>query len=117
MFIWSTIPRLLTIFAVVGLVAGVFASPGNAGPTDDMAATAMTMEGGMPPCDQTQELPDCCDMKACPFALVCVAKCPQSLPTAASVLRRPHIVTAIAPHDDLPGDSVALSPLGHPPKA
>ena len=116
MLIWLALSRLLTILAVVSLLAGVFAGPGKAGPMDNMAVAMVSADGDMMPCGQPQP-PDCGDMAACPFAVVCVAKCPQSLPSAASILRDLPSISAVAPHDDLQGSSIASLPLGHPPKA
>lgn len=116
MSIWLALSRLLTILAVVSLVAGVFAGPGKAGPMDTMAVAMVSADGDAMPCGQPQP-PDCRDMLACPFAVVCIAKCPQSLPTATSILRDLAGTTAVAPYDDLQGSSLASSPLGHPPKA
>ena len=116
MLIWLALSRLLTILAVVSLVAGSFAGPGRAGPMDNMAVAMMPADGDMIPCGQPQP-PDCGDMAACPFAVVCVAKCPQSLPSAASIPRDLPSITTVAPHDDLQGSSIASLPLGHPPKA
>lgn len=116
MLIWLALSRLLTILAVVSLVAGVSAGPGRAAPMDTVAVAMVSADGNLMPCEQSQP-PDCGDMAACPFAVVCIAKCPQSLPSAASVLRAPPSIAAIAPDDDLLGSSLVSSPLGHPPKA
>lgn len=114
MAIWSVLSRLLMILAVVGLVTGAFAGPGAAGPMSGMSI-AMS-DGEMPPCEQPAPA-DCGDMKACPFAVVCVAKYPQNVPTAASILRCPSMAAAARPRDDAQGSSITLVPLGHPPKA
>lgn len=111
----SALSRLLAVFAVIGLVAGVFAGPGAAGPMNSMTAMSAMSESGMPPCDQPAPA-DCGDMKSCPFAVVCLAKCPQSVPPTTAILRCASHPRAALPRNDAQGSSIALRPLGHPPK-
>ena len=115
--IWSALSRLLTVLAVVGFVTGVFAGPGAAGNVHEMATSIGIADGQMPPCEQQQSPSDCGDMAACPFATVCLAKCPQNIPTAASIARRLPLIMAALPHNDEQVVSLALLPLRHPPKA
>lgn len=119
MRLWSAISRLLTVLAVVGLVAGALTAPAKAGGMTDGVAVTVLSTNGMPCCDPPQTAPDHCrDMKACPFAALCAAPCmPQGV--ARAVFSEPRVwVKALAPlRNDRQSDSFASSPLGHPPKA
>lgn len=116
MQLWPAISRLLTVLAVVGLVGGAFVAPAKAGPMTDVVVTAAMAEG-MECCDPPASAPsDCRDMKACPFAVLCAVKCPQSLASSASVQIRLAVAAAIPVLDDRPSGEFASPPLGHPPK-
>jgi hypothetical protein len=113
--VWSAIARLLTVLAVVGLIGGAFVAPAKAVPS--MVVTAV-MSDGMDCCDPPAFAPnDCRDLEACPFAVLCAAKCPQSLASAGSVQIRFTVSAAIPVVDDRPLGDLTSPPLGHPPKA
>lgn len=117
MRLWLAMSRLLTVLAVVGLVAGAFAAPAKAVPMGGMPATSISVDG-MPCCDPAQSAAnDCRTMKACPFAAICAAKCPQGLVKADFDHTRLSVETLIPLRNDRQGKSLAAAPLGHPPKA
>gem|GEM_PF-5117661 len=106
--------RLLTILAVVSLVVvGASAASASAGLQGSAPATMMADD--MSCCDQPP--PDCSDMKACPFAVLCIAKCPQSVPMAALVVVRAALAAELVPYSAHLGDGLPTPPLDHPPKA
>ncbi|MFC1458286.1 MULTISPECIES: hypothetical protein [Microvirga] len=113
MALWVALSRLLTIMAVVSLVVvgGSSAASAAAG----FNAPIVTTADDMSCCDQTP--PDCSDMKACPFAVLCIAKCPQNMPTAGSALVRSALAAELAPYFAQRGDSLPALPPDHPPKA
>lgn len=117
MLLWRAISRLLTVLAVVGLVAGAFAAPATAGPVGSTSAS-VTSADGMPCCDPPQSAPDGCrTTKACPFSAICAAKCPQSLVGAVFDQPRFSVANAIPLRNDRQDESLTATPLGHPPKA
>lgn len=75
----------------------------------------VTMADDMSCCDQ--QPPDCNDIKACPFAVLCVAKCSQSVPMAGSVLVRAAHVAQHVPYLARLVDGLPAPPPDHPPKA
>lgn len=117
MSIWSAIARFLTVCAVIGLVGGAALPPAKAGPATGAAVTT-TMADGMVCCDPPASgSDDCRGMKACPFPVLCAAKCPQGAASAELVQVRPAISATIPVLDDQPSGDLASPPLGHPPKA
>lgn len=114
--VWAAISRLLMAFAMVGLFSGAFAAPMKGGAMADTSASMVAVDG-MQCCDPPQSSPDCRDMKGCPFATVCAAACPTRVPTYVFVQVRSATSLVMALRDDQLGDTLASSPLGHPPKA
>lgn len=133
MSLWSAISRLLTVLAVLGLVAGALVAPATAGsmmtvgtamagaatePAIGTAVqTAMSAADEMTCCEPPRSTPDCQDGKACPFAATCATKTSQSLQAVAFVQARFATLTAIPLAHDQARDSLVLPPAGHPPKA
>ncbi|MBJ6126822.1 hypothetical protein [Microvirga splendida] len=113
MALWVALSRLLTILAVVSLVVAGGSSAASAGAGFD-APTASTADD-MSCCDQSP--PDCSNMKACPFAVLCIAKCPQSMPMAGWVVVRVALAAELTPYFAQRGDSLPAPPPDHPPKA
>lgn len=105
--------RLLSLFAIVGLVISV-AVPAGAMPAGIAAAT-MGMPDGAPPCHDTK--PDCRDMSgSCAFQVACAGKCPHAA-LSAELTAFQQIGTA--PEDA--GDcsearSLSIAPPARPPK-
>jgi hypothetical protein len=112
MAFWLAFSRLLAILAVVSLVGGASAAPAAAGPK--ASGLVVTVADDMSCCDQP---PGCGDMKACPFAVLCVAKCPQGGPEAAAVMVRVAHVVEHVPYATQLGDGLPAPPPDHPPKA
>ena len=113
MALWLALSRLLTILAVVSLVVVGGSSAASAGAGSNVPA--VTAADDMSCCDQPP--PDCSDMKACPFAVLCIAKCPQSMPTADWVVVRAALAAELVPYFAQFGDSLPAPPPDHPPKA
>lgn len=116
MFLKSALSRLLAILAVVSLVTGGTAGSGKAAPVNNMTVMMVTSDAEMTPCGQSQP-PDCGDMSACPFAVVCIAKCPLNVPSLAMIRRVLPGIAPVVQREELQRSSVASSPLDHPPKA
>src|SRR5919112_5545839 len=106
--------RMLAILAIVSLVVGG-ASAAWASAALKEPAPVVTMADDISCCDQPP--PDCSDMKACPFAVLCIAKCPQSMPTADWVVVRAALAAELVPYLAQFGDSLPAPPPDHPPKA
>ena len=115
MALWLALSRLLTILAVVSLVVVGGASTASANTGLKELAPIVTAADDMSCCDQPPS--DCSDMKACPFAVLCVAKCPQSVPMAASVVVRVALAAELVPYLARLGDGLPAPPPDHPPKA
>jgi len=111
---WSAISRLVTVLAVMALIAGAWIAPAKAGFMWDIEAV---VTNGMPCCDPPEESRDCRDMTLCPFAAVCATPSLQGTAASAAVILPPLATTGVplSGHDQR-GDSLASSPLGHPPK-
>ncbi|MFC4172395.1 hypothetical protein ACFOYU_10025 [Microvirga sp. GCM10011540] len=114
MAFWSALSRLLTILAVVSLVA-VGASAASSGAGMNGSGPVVATVDDMSCCDQPP--PDCGTMKACPFAVLCVTKCPQSAPTATPIVVRAALAVEIIPYRAQFGDGLPAPPPEHPPKA
>lgn len=114
MAFWLAFSRLLTILAVVSLV-GVGASAAPAGAGLKVSGPAVTLSDTMACCDQPPL--DCGDMKVCPSAILCVAKCPQSVPATAAVMVREARVAERVPYATQLGDGLPPPLPDHPPKA
>ncbi|BCP52278.1 hypothetical protein K32_08950 [Kaistia sp. 32K] len=128
----SLLPRLLSILAVLGLLTAPIAVPSAAAMTavetmttaepmaamEDMPAMeAMAgMTDGMPCCpEQKQSLPDC--QKACPLAILCLAKCfPNAPVVGASTPAIPMPVAVLVPSNDAARDPWAEPPPPRPPR-
>ncbi len=105
---------MLAILAVVGLVVGgMSAASASAGLKEP--APVVTMADDMSCCDQPP--PDCSDMSACPFAVLCVAKCPQNVTAAASMVVRVALAAHHVPYLAQLGDGLPAPLPDHPPKA
>lgn len=109
--------RLLTILAIVGLIAGPFTAPVTGVAMAAAADTAMAaMPDDMPCCpDEAPAVPDC--QKTCPLMATCMAKCfsvGPMLSSVAFVLRAEG--DAILPGSDAMGDALVIEPPARPPR-
>ncbi|RUY21687.1 hypothetical protein EN978_34515 [Mesorhizobium sp. M7A.F.Ca.US.001.04.1.1] len=118
---WTLLPRLLTILAVLSLLAAPMVTPSAAAMmvVDPMATTMAdmaSMPDGMPcPSDQRQQLPDC--QKSCPLATLCIAKCfPSASTTAAITLIRLSAADVIVPGQSVGRDLLPNPPPPRPPR-
>ena len=129
MSVRSTIARLLTALAVLGLVAGALVAPAQArafaggdyrdvvAQQDDVASPHVApMPADMPCCDPAPSDPDCRDTKACPFAAACAAKIVAGIlptPLAGDALVAPVLLPVRQDHIR---PSLAAAPQAPPPK-
>ena len=114
MTIWLVLSRMLTILAVVSLVAGgASAASASAGPKE--SAPIVTVADDMSCCDQPP--PDCSDMKACPLAVLCIAKCPLSVSMAPSMAIRVALAARHIANLAQLGAGLPASIPDHPPKS
>lgn len=130
MSIRSTIARLLTAFAVLGLIAGASVAPAQerAFMGDGVQRGIVAQQGGvttphvapmpddMPCCDPEPSGPDCRDTKACPFAAACAAKIVAGIlptPLAGDALVAPVLLPVRQDHIR---PSLAAVPQAPPPK-
>lgn len=115
MVLWLALSRLLTIFAVVSLVVVGGASAASASAGFKAPAPIITAADDMSCCDQPPS--DCSDLKACPYATLCIAKCPQSVPMADSVVIRIALAAKLIPSFAQLSDGLPAPPPDYPPKA
>ena len=114
MALWLALSRLLTILAVVSLVVGgASAASASVGPQE--LTPIVTVADDMSCCDQPP--PDCSDMEACPLAVLCVVKCPQNLPMAASMVVRIALAAHHVAYFAQLSEGLPAPPPDHPPKA
>jgi hypothetical protein len=106
--------RMLAILAIVSLVVGGTSAAWARAALKE-PAPVVTMADDMSCCDQPP--PDCNAMKTCPFAVLCVAKCPQGVPMAGSVVVRAALGMELVPDLVQLGDGLPAPPPDHPPKA
>lgn len=119
MRLWSLIPRLLSILAVLGFLTAPMATSSAA---EAMAAQTMAqmmdmsaMPDDMPCCpDQKQSLPDC--QKSCPLATICMAKCFPSVAQREFALFRLERAVVIDTYDDQMRDPTPGIPPDRPPR-
>src|SRR5574338_538927 len=84
---WLAISRLLTVLAVVSLIAGAWTQSAMAGSMTGNGVAVVAVDS-MPSCDPPQQTPDCQKMARCLYAAVC-AKCGVQ-GAAAAALIPPH---------------------------
>ena len=119
MRLWSLIPRLLSILAILGFLTAPMATPSAA---EAMAARPMAQMmdmGAMPddmPCcpDQKQSLPDC--QKPCPLATICMAKCVPGVAQRVFALFRLDRPGIVGPTDDQMRNPTTGAPPDRPPR-
>ena len=116
---WRFTSRLFAILAVVGLIAGPFASPITlaaheqiVAPIDDHAS--MDMPDGMPCCPETQKV-DCA--RACPFMAACSGIVFPPIGSGDTLKPPLTLLTVISPGDDPELNGLAQGPPARPPKA
>ena len=112
--------RLFAILAVVGLIAGPFASPPMLAAAAQVAATvddhaSMDMPDGMPCCPDTQQKPDCA--KTCPFMAACSGIVFPPIATGTTLSAPLSLLAVISPADDPELSGLAQGPPARPPKA
>ena len=112
--LWSVFRCLLPALAVVGILIAPLAVPATAAPVDRAAMTDMADD--MPCCpDEGPAIPDC--GKSCPLMMICLAKCLQNIPTAASTLAVPVIMAGVLlPSNDALGAGLLYPPPARPPR-
>ena len=130
MSIRSTIARLLTALAVLGLIAGASVAPAQArafvgdGVQRDMVAQqggvttphVAPMPDDMPCCDPEPSNPDCRDTKACPFAATCAAKIVPGILPSPPADGGPVAPVLLPVRQDHIRPSLAAAPQAPPPK-
>jgi hypothetical protein len=122
MQLWSLIPRLLSIIAVVSLLTGpMMTTPGaivmDDAPTAEMSDMGGSMADAMPCCPHEKPaLPDCA--KSCPLAVLCLAKCFPSAPASSVVFPVRFAVADVkSPGNDFWRDHLRDPPPLKPPRA
>ena len=112
--------HLLAILAVVGLIAGPFASPHMPAAAEQIVAmdddhASMNMTDSMPCCPDTQQKPDC--DKVCPFMAACSGIVFPPIASGAALSAPLTLLTVISPADDPELSGLAQGPPARPPKA
>ena len=112
--LWSVFRCLLPTLAVVGMLIAPLAVPATAALADRAAMTDMA--DGMPCCpEEGPAIPDC--GKSCPLMMICLAKCLQNIPPAASTLLVPLVMAGLfVPGNDALGASLLHPPPARPPR-
>jgi hypothetical protein len=117
----SLIRRLLSILAIVSLLASPVMTSSGAAAMDDASAGNMadleTTADGMPCCPHEKPVqPDCA--KFCPLAILCLAKCFPNAPAASAfIITRFAVADVKTPADDLWRDLLSDPPPLKPPRA
>ncbi len=117
----SLIARLLSIVAIVSLLASPMMTSSGAAAMGDAYAVDVsdmaTASDGMPCCPHEQPaMPDCA--KSCPLAILCLAKCfPNSAAASAFIIMRFAVADVKTPADDLWRDLLPDPPPLKPPRA
>ena len=108
------IGRVLSVVAIVGLVAAPLVSPAaEIGPSNVAMSDMASMAGDMPCCPDTQKKNDC---KDCPLLAICAVKNLASHPAVEAIVVRVARHHQIALHDDLMSDGLDRPPPDHPPR-
>ena len=110
MALLNALKRILSILAIIGLIAGSVNAPVMA-----MAATSpsMQMADAMPCCPQKSP-PDC--GKACPLLIMCFAPVLPVCPVASLPVQMDAKKLHQAMGDDAPIEGAALFPQRRPPR-
>lgn len=130
MSIRSVTAHLLTVLAVLGLVAGAFAVPAQAraiaggsahrGVVADRGDVAVPhvapVPDDMPCCDPAPQDPDCRHGKACPFAAACAAKITPGILPDPLGSGAPGGPVPMPVRQDHPRPGLAALPQAPPPK-
>jgi hypothetical protein len=118
--IWSLLSRLLSILTIVSLLAASMVILSSVAPMNNATAAELSdtasMVDGMPCCPHEKPaLPDC--QKACPLAILCLAKCFPSAPAAWVVFPIRFAVADVkTPGDDFWRDRLRDPPPLKPPR-
>jgi len=117
--ILSSLPRLLSVLAILSLLTAPMATP-SAAAMGGAPMTAMegmaSMADGMPCCPpQKQPKPDC--QQSCPLATLCLVKCFPNGPAATSSERAVFVSVILLPiRDDAARGLLSDPPPSRPPR-